>query len=495
MAVGPRDYGECDEPVGIDPDGRLLCDKTKFNPAVPSDIGSIRVGRQPGSSFKPYVTTAALEAGIPPNWTVDATGPATIPGCDNGGPWKVNNAGGDGLRDLYSGIKASSNVFHAKLIKEVGPSKVVDVATRLGVRRSPLPAECSLALGAIEIFPLEHATGYATLANRGVYCAPYAIERIEQADGTPFYEYQPRCERAVDEAIADRVVDILEGPVTPGGTAPHANLGRWPTRGKTGTTNDYRDAWFIGFVKQLATASWMGYENGVTTFESQQAAEAACRNPVNERAQCVETLLMTNVTIGGNSYSRIFGSTITAPMWKQYMEQVVAGFEPQGFPRPGPLPLATVPDFTTLATVAEIQALAQDLRLSVFFEEIEDFRPAGTQIRAGQAVTVLVSDGKGTPPQVPSVIGMLQEDAQQLLLEYGYIVVVKKVNRVNPNLWGRVVGQNPGPGADVPPGGGQKVEIEVAEQPGGGGPEPDETLYPDPDPEPVTEPTNDDEDD
>lgn len=498
MAVGPREYGECEEPVGVDEDGRLLCDKTKFNPAVPSDIGSIRVGRQPGSSFKPYVITAALEAGIPPNWTVDATGPAIIPGCDNGEDWEVNNSGGNGLRDMYSGVKASSNVFHAKLIKEVGPSKVADVAFRLGVRRSPLPAECSLALGAIEVFPLEHATGYATLANRGVYCAPYAISRIEQADGTPFYEYQPRCERAVDTAVADRVVDIMEGPVTAGGTAPHANLGRWPTRGKTGTTNDYRDAWFMGFVRQLATASWIGYENGVTTFESQEAAEDACRNPVNERAQCVETRLMTNVTIGGNFYSRIFGGTIPAPMWKQYMDQAVADFDPKGFPRPGPLPSATVPDFTDLATIAAIEELASRVRVNVIFVDTEDHRPAGTiigqqppagsVIRAGQAVAVLVSDGKGKPPNVPNVIGMQQSDAQDLLLDFGYVVVIRKVNRVSPSLWGLVVGQTPAPGADRPPGNGQQVEIEVAESPGGGNdPDPEPTLTPDPNPPPPSE--------
>ena len=486
MAIGPREWGECDEPVGVDEDGRVLCDKTKFNPAVPSDIGSIRVGRQPGSSFKPYVITAALEAGFPPNWTIDATGPAIIPGCDNGGPWEVNNSGGNGLRDMYSGVKASSNVFHAKLIKEVGPSKVVDVATRLGIRRSPLPAECSLGLGAIEVFPLEHATAYATLANRGVHCAPHAITRIEQADGTPFYEYQPRCERAVDTAVADRVVDIMEGPVTAGGTAPHANLGRWPTRGKTGTTNDYRDAWFMGFVRQLATAAWVGYENGVTTFDSQEAAEATCRNPVNERAQCVETRLMTNVTIGGTFYRRVFGGTIPAPMWKAYMVQAVANLEPQGFPKPGPLPSATVPDFVSLSTIAEVQEAADRARINVVFTEIEDFRPAGTFVsqeppagtimQAGRAVTVFVSDGTGTPPTVPNVIGMLEEEAQDLLLEYGYIVVVREVTRLNADLWDRVVGQDPEAGADHPPGEGQVVEIQVAVPPGG---------QDDPDPEPT----------
>ncbi len=508
MAVGPRDYGACEQPIGTDDAGRLLCDKTKFNPLVPADEGSARVGRQPGSSFKPFVIAAALEKGIPPGWQVDATGPQTIPGCDNGGPWEVNNSGGDGLRDMYSGVKASSNIFHARLIKETGPSNVVDMAERLGIRRSPLPAECALALGAVEVFPLEMASAYATLANSGEYCAPFAITRIEDQDGNLLYEHSPRCEQVVDTAVANRVVDIMEGPVTPGGTAPIANLGRWPTRGKTGTTNDYRDAWFVGYVKQLATAAWMGYENGLVTYDCDVNPDRCDEDDnqcydvdaATETRRCVETRLLRNVTIAGDSYSRVFGGTIPAPMWKDYMAAVVERFEPEGFPSPR-LPArgdrAGPPhgDVDRRGRGAGGRGEAEPHRRDTVDHWqpegtfVAQDPPAGTSVPAGRAIVLQVSNGTGVQPVVPALIGMVQAQAERTLTELGYgIKVVDKTTR-RPEEDGKVLAQSPSPGTELPPGEGTLVVIQVGRLDPNASEEPSPSPSPTAEPSPTTEPS------
>ncbi len=505
MAVGPKTYGDCEEPIGYDDAGRALCDKTKFNPVVPADAGGARVGRQPGSSFKPYLITAALEAGIPPGWQIDATGPQTIPGCDNGGPWRVNNSGGNGLRDMYSGVKASSNVFHARLIKEVGPEKVVEMAHRLGIR-SDIPAACAIALGAAEVFPLEHAAAYATFANRGEYCAPYAIERIEDRQGHLIYQHTKDCKQVVDQDIIDRVVDIMKGPVSPGGTAPVANLGRWPTRGKTGTTNDYIDAWFVGYVKQLATAAWIGYENGTSHFDTLDDARKICGSTVTEPA-CIEKRYLRNVRIGGSYYSRVYGGTITAPMWKEYMSAAVERYEPEGFPDPGPMPYATVPNLLNAGSVASARSIAEEARLHLQVKQIPHWKPAGTfvsqdppagsRVPAGRAIVLQVSDGTATAPSVPNVVGMQQADAEKALTDAGYQPKAIQSSTSNRDEAGVVLAQSPGAGAQQAPGPGSTVVIQVgAYDPNAGKPSPSPSPSPtatataEPSPSPKPSPSN-----
>jgi penicillin-binding protein 1A len=460
LAVGPHTYGTCAEDnswVGETEDGLLLCDRTKVNPAVRGVGGS---GRQPGSSYKPLLITAALEDGVPASLTLDARGPKVIEGCVDGAAgstYTVRNSGGNAVLNMYSAVAQSSNVYHALLIAEIGPEKLVNMSHRLGIT-SPLEANCSLALGAADVTPLEMATAYATLANRGAYCAPFPITRIEDAEGRLLWEHSVDCRQVVDTEVADRVVDMLAGPVSGGGTAPGANLGRWPTRGKTGTTNDFVDAWFVGFVRQLATAAWVGYPNGQRFYTDEAHAEAACGSQ-HFLNQCPPSrTLMTNVTIAGQPYARVFGGTIAAPMWRTFMEQAVEQFEPEGFPSPGPLPTGTIPDLMDITDVELMEEIALAAGFRVQLEEVEDHRPAGTlfsqepeagtEAPLGSLIMLLVSDGSGSIPTVPNIVGMDRDEARQLVRDRGfeYGTIYRDVDDASDD--GKVLEQSPDPGTE-----------------------------------------------
>lgn len=486
MAIGPFEYGECnlgDPELGTDDQGRILCDKTKFNPVVPTESG--KTGRQPGSSFKPATIAAALEADFPPGWTADSRsgqridGPA---GCSEQEPWRPDNFGGGGGNfDMYSGIKNSSNVFHAQLISEVGPSKVVDTATRAGIFASELDAVCSLTLGTEEVFPLEMASFYATLAAEGQYCRPYAISRIETRDGQLLYEHTPDCEQAIQTDIAHRVIDIMRGPVTDGGTAPGlaGALSPHPVRGKTGTTQDYRDAWFVGYVPQMATAAWVGYPNGVTHYDCDLNPDKCAEETndcfgVNEERNtrgCIETRFLENVTIGGQGYRQVFGGSIPAPMWSRYMQQALEGVEAGSFPDPGPVPRARVPDLSDVGSLSEMRSILEEANLRLFVKSVEDYRPentflrqnpaAGSSTQAGRAVTVELSDGTGERPTVPDLVGLERDEAREIAVEGGFSVVVREEPTDVQEDDGLVIGQSLPAGDDYTPENHPTLEIVV----------------------------------
>jgi penicillin-binding protein 1A len=468
MAIGPHEYGSCSEDdswIGEDADGRLLCDRTKLNPAVPVEGSSIGK-RQPGSAFKPFLTAAALEEGLPPTLEMDATGPREIENCGGGEDWEVRNIGGDGVLDMYEAMAQSSNVYHALLVDEVGPDKLAQMAQRMGIK--PLEDReiyCPLALGTAGVTPLEMASAYATMANRGVHCAPFAITKIENAQGEVIWEHRDDCNRVIDTEVADRLTDILEGPVGSDGTAQVANLGEWPTRGKTGTTNSYTDAWFVGYVKQLATAAWIGYPGGTTQFASLEQAEAVCDplqdgdgNPV---PACEESRYLEDVTVAGQYYSRIFGGTIPAPMWASYMSSVVDRFEPTAFPEPGPLPSGRVPDLLGASSVSEAERLAERAGFRLQTQTVDHWRSSGTfvgqspgpgdEATLGSRITLEISNGEAEGPAVPDVIGMDLDDAIAVLDEAGYEIGVRDVEVDDDASVDRVVGQSPSPGTSVLP--------------------------------------------
>ena len=266
--------------------------------------------------------------------------------------------------------------------------------------------------------------------------------------------------------VADRAVDILAGPVESGGTAPGANLGQWPTRGKTGSTNDNRDAWFVGFVKQLSTAAWIGYPNNSHIFETEAQARDFCGEAAEDGnpRECprTERQLLRNVTIAGQSYGQVFGGTIPAPMWTDYMSAVVQRFEPEGFEDPGPLPTAPVPDLLQADSVEEAEDLAIEAGFRLDTEDVEDYRPAGTFVGQspdagqrqplGSIIVLEISDGTGEPPAIPDVTGLTLEEARDLLFEIGYTNLFSRETPVeDEDLLDLVVGVEPDAGTPVDP--------------------------------------------
>ena len=225
--------------------------------------------RQPGSSFKPYVYLAMLKAGVDPRSQFDSSSPQSLR-C-NGAPWRVNNFEGEGrgMINVDEAMTRSVNVVFAQIMAKVGPGAVRDVAEKAGISRDALsPAECAMALGGLRegVSPLEQANGFATFAAKGVKAEPYAIVRIKDRRGNVVYERKPKTTQAFRDKEAG-VVNAALKTVVEGGTGTAAAIGR-PVAGKTGTSENYGNAWFVGFTPQLSTAVWVGRPEGDTPMRN-----------------------------------------------------------------------------------------------------------------------------------------------------------------------------------------------------------------------------------
>jgi 1A family penicillin-binding protein len=226
--------------------------RSEFNRAV-------QARRQPGSAFKPFVYIAALESGFTPASRVEDA-PVSYAIGPNGQSWKPDNYDRKfrGSTTLQQAIEESVNVVTVKLQEQIGLNRTVRVARRLGIS-SPLDVNLSMALGTSDLTLLELTSAYAALANQGAWLPPTTIRYVTDAQGKLLEEHVPEPREAVSPENAYVITHMLRGVVERGTGQAAKALGR-PVAAKTGTTNDYSNAWFVGFTPRLATGVWVGYD-------------------------------------------------------------------------------------------------------------------------------------------------------------------------------------------------------------------------------------------
>jgi penicillin-binding protein 1A len=214
--------------------------------------------RQPGSAFKPFVYLAALEAGLSPWETRDDEA------VDIGG-YKPTNFGGKsyGTLTLAEALAHSVNTITVNLAQEVGVANVVAAAKRVGIT-SPLEANASLALGTSEVTPMELTAAYAAFANGGYHVSPYLVSEVDIANKPIYQRHTAPPQRVIDEAVNRDLTGMLFGVVA-NGTGGYASLHGREAAGKTGTTQDSHDAWFVGFTTDYVAAAWVGNDDSSPT--------------------------------------------------------------------------------------------------------------------------------------------------------------------------------------------------------------------------------------
>lgn len=406
--------------------------------------------RNPGSSFKPFALVAALEQGYTMGNTWSGASPIEIecefPCAPNGSKiWKVSNAGSSfGVITLEQATYNSVNVVYAQVSDEVGPSSIVDVARRMGITESSLNPVLSIVLGTSEVSTKEMANAYSNFATNGLHADDYLIEKIVDHDGNIVYENEHHVEQVSDPAIFAAARRALSKVPTSAGTAPRANIDR-PQGGKTGTHQSYLDAWYVGFTPEYSTAVWVGYE--------------------------AKQVPLVNVVINGQTYSRVFGGSVPAPIWAEFMSYVLADQPITSFPEdPSNIDDYLIPPKTTVPSVVgldqeEATNRLEAAKLNVTVEEIPSLEPVGmvvsqsldpgASVPQGTIIVIKVSTGETPEGKLPDFTGMTVDEALEAAREFEDTTGVKisffqeKVVTDDPKLVDKVVSTTPEPGTKV----------------------------------------------
>lgn len=385
-----------------------------FGPAPNAKFDLAGQGRrQAGSTFKPFVLATALERGLPLTRTYNAPASITIPIKDQP-PWLVNNydGNGSGRLNLTEATVKSVNTVYAQLIMDLGAQPVVDLAAKLGVR-SPLQAVPSAALGTNGVTVLDMASAYSGLAGDGLHADPVFVTRVTRRDGTVLYAAPTARRRVLPETTARTLTQVLQ-QVIERGTGVKARIGR-PVAGKTGTGEEWQDAWFVGYTPQLVAAVWVGFPD----------AERTMRPPA------------TRITVTGGSWP--------AQIWQLFAgaalaETPAANFPAVARPTADSTTTSTVPGRAALFSVVGMNAFAatrtlRDAGYSVRLatQPSRDYPPgtvtqqdppAGRTVKPGGTVTITVADGPPRVVSVPSALAAYADDAAATLRAAGFEVTI-----------------------------------------------------------------------
>jgi penicillin-binding protein 1A len=307
--------------VAMDPEGRIRAmvggrevdniDRSRgFNFAA--DVNATGGGRQAGSAFKPFALAAFLDEGKSLSSTFSGAGPVQLdsPQCKNadGKPWEVGNYGNAsyGAMDVTQATLASVNTIYAQMMDVVvTPNKFIEIAGRTGIDIPAFDAGCALALGTTDVTPMEMARAYTTFAQRGERPDTLVVTKIARPNGEVLVERHPKREQALDPNVADSVNYVLERNVQ-SGTGTGAKIRR-PAAGKTGTTQNFQNAWFAGYTPELTAIVWMGF----------------APNPDGYIPE------MQNVR-----GKQVTGGSFPATIWQKFMSQALQGTKGTDFHRP-----------------------------------------------------------------------------------------------------------------------------------------------------------------
>ena len=308
--------------------GGLDYAKSQVNLAVGADGGG--GGRQAGSTFKAFAVTEALKQGMSLGQVYNSPSTVTIKNADGGKDWKPANDdnAGYGSINMVTATQKSVNTYFAQLVEDINPENLATTANRMGVE-SELQPYASLVLGTSPVSPLDMASGYSTLMDKGEHVKPTIVTRVTDASGRVLYEPPTRRDRVVSQEITDQVSWALSQVIL-GGTGTGANFGQ-PAAGKTGTTEDFKDAWFVGYTCQLTTAVWMGYPG----------------EPASPGQEAKAVRAMTNV-----HHQKVFGGTFVAPMWGKFMAKATKDMDSCPFNRPKNVSASVTPGTGGTATSA-----------------------------------------------------------------------------------------------------------------------------------------------
>jgi membrane carboxypeptidase/penicillin-binding protein len=233
---------------------------------------AVQAKRQPGSAFKPFVYAAALEAGFTPATLIENLN-EPIPTLE--GAWTPDDEhASEDAMSLRAALRTSSNRAAVRLLQDVGIAKTVGYAKALGV--GDVPSVPSLALGSGEVTLQSLTAAYAAFAHDGIVPTPVLVRRVEDRDGTVLYEAKEDGRRAVSEVTAYLMANMMADVINAGTAARARGLGfTLPAAGKTGTTNDYHDAWFVGFTPSLVAGVWVGFDQPQTILPGGFASDVA----------------------------------------------------------------------------------------------------------------------------------------------------------------------------------------------------------------------------